>query len=126
MEHAGNKVYIGGVVITQLDLFNNGLKTLFMRLSPQMSHVPNKDKLQVVYLTVSNLPQLIEVSMQNVQNHLHNISKEIQEISCNLKMLQPLANYVCRLTSTLVALTNQSIREVTFFRLLQYVLFVKH
>ncbi|RZC01801.1 protein PAIR1 isoform X2 [Glycine soja] len=54
-------------------------------LAEQMSHVSKKEKLQDVYLAVSALPQLIEASLQNVQNDLRNITKEMQEISCNLK-----------------------------------------
>ncbi|KAL3026708.1 hypothetical protein AAZX31_03G008300 [Glycine max] len=54
-------------------------------LAEQMSHVSKKEKLREVYLAVSALPQLIEASLQNVQNDLRNITKEMQEISCNLK-----------------------------------------
>ncbi|KAK7389953.1 hypothetical protein VNO78_25250 [Psophocarpus tetragonolobus] len=57
-------------------------------LCEQMSHVPKKEKLQDVYSTVSALPQLIEASLQNVQNDLRNISKEMQGISCNLKSVK--------------------------------------
>lgn len=47
-------------------------------LAEQMSHVSKKEKLQDVYLAVSALPQLIEASLQNVQNDLRNITKEMQ------------------------------------------------
>ncbi|CAJ1950145.1 unnamed protein product [Sphenostylis stenocarpa] len=47
-------------------------------LSEQMSHVSKKEKLQDVYIAVSALPQLIEASLQNVQNDLCNITKEMQ------------------------------------------------
>jgi len=43
-----------------------------------MSHVSKKEKLREVYLAVSALPQLIEASLQNVQNDLRNITKEMQ------------------------------------------------
>ncbi|RDX86291.1 Protein PAIR1, partial [Mucuna pruriens] len=90
-------------------------------LSEQMSHVSKKEKLQDVYLAVSALPQLIESSLQNVQNDLRNITKEMQarnflqskkrqpkgsgaayfSISKQVttrKMRQPLAKYVYLLT----------------------------
>lgn len=47
-------------------------------LAEQMSHVSKKEKLREVYLAVSALPQLIEASLQNVQNDLRNITKEMQ------------------------------------------------
>ncbi|KHN26962.1 Protein PAIR1 [Glycine soja] len=66
-------------------------------LAEQMSHVSKKEKLQDVYLAVSALPQLIEASLQNVQNDLRNITKEMQARSTSKqittpKMRQPLAN----------------------------------
>lgn len=47
-------------------------------LSEQMSHVSKEEKLQEAYLAVSALPQLIEASLQNVQNDLSNVAKEMQ------------------------------------------------
>ncbi|KAJ1429593.1 hypothetical protein SESBI_08378 [Sesbania bispinosa] len=56
-------------------------------LSEQLSQVTNKEMLEEVHLAVSALPHLIEASMQSVQNDLSNTTKEMQEISCRLKVL---------------------------------------
>ncbi|XP_057454635.1 putative recombination initiation defects 3 isoform X2 [Lotus japonicus] len=58
-------------------------------VTEQLSQVTNNEKLQEVYLMVSAFPQLFEASLRNVQTYLHNTTKEMQEISCSLKNLNP-------------------------------------
>lgn len=53
---------------------NGSLKSL----SEQISQVTNKEKLQELYMMVSAMPQQIEASLQSVQSHLCDTTKDMK------------------------------------------------
>ncbi|KAL5160990.1 Protein PAIR1 [Glycine soja] len=82
-------------------------------LAEQMSHVSKKEKLQDVYLAVSALPQLIEASLQNVQNDLRNIAKEMQARNfLQSKKCQPKGSGADQLACSIVGLQSIS-KQIT-------------